>query len=64
MVALFVTLAALRRLLGPRELPPRQHAAELLGKSDDGRVQPALQGPLMTTHSARALIRAIWARFA
>jgi hypothetical protein len=36
MVALFVTLAALSRLLDPRELTPRQHAAELLGKSDDG----------------------------
>jgi len=36
MVALFVPLAALRRLLNPRELPPRQHAAEFLGKSDDG----------------------------
>jgi len=36
MVALFVPLAALRRLLNPRELPPRQHAAEFLGKSDNG----------------------------
>ena len=41
MVALFVPLKALCRLLEPRELPSREHAAELLGKSDDGWVRRA-----------------------
>jgi len=39
MVAFFVLLKALCRLLEPRELPSREHAAELLGKSDDGWVR-------------------------
>jgi hypothetical protein len=44
MVAFFVPLKALCRLLEPRELPSREHAAELLGKSDDGWVRRGLQG--------------------
>jgi hypothetical protein len=50
MIAFFVSLAALRRLLHPRELLPRQHAAELLGKSDDERIRRVLQGVLTLAH--------------
>jgi hypothetical protein len=52
MVALFVAPTALRRLIRPRELPPRQRAAEFLGKSDDGWVRRVLQGILTAAHFA------------
>jgi hypothetical protein len=59
MIALFVSLAALRRLLHPRELLPRQHAAELLSKSDDGRIRRAVQGVLTLAHFEQAETRAL-----
>ncbi|MGN8545440.1 hypothetical protein ACQPTN_11070 [Bradyrhizobium sp. 13971] len=52
MIAFFVPLAALCRLLEPCELSPRQHAAELLGKSDDGWVRGGLQGISTAAHFA------------
>jgi hypothetical protein len=52
MVALFVPLAALRRLLNPCELPPRQHAAKFLCKGDDGWVWRVLQRILTAAHFA------------
>jgi len=54
MVAFFVLLKALCRLLEPRELPSREHAAELLGKSDDGWVRRVLQEFSTAAHFARA----------
>jgi hypothetical protein len=52
MVALFAPLAGLRRLLNPRELPPRQHAAEFLCKSDDGWDRRVLQVIMTVAHFA------------
>jgi hypothetical protein len=52
MFAFFVPLKALCRLLEPRELPSREHAAEFLGKSDDGRVRRVLQEFSTAAHFA------------
>jgi hypothetical protein len=46
MIDFFVPLAC--------ELPPRQHAAELLGKSDDRWVRGVLQGISTAAHFASA----------
>jgi hypothetical protein len=59
MVAFFVAQAAFRRLLHPLKLPPRQRAAEFLGKGNDGWVRRAPQGVLTIVHSARVPMRAI-----
>jgi len=52
MVAFFIPLKALCRLVDPRELPSREHAAELLGNSDDGWVRRVLQEFSTAAHFA------------